>query len=654
VKPLAVDRSPELRQAGCPLRIAMISEHASPLATLGGRDSGGQNVYVAQVARHLGRLGHCVDVFTRRDSPTLPAVIELDERVRVIPVDAGPAAPMRKEELLPLMPEFTRFVARHVRRRGYDLAHANFFMSGLVAAELKRELGLPFLITFHALGKVRRQHQGPNDGFPDARIAIEERIVREADLIVAECPQDEVDLITLYAAAPERLVTVPCGFDPDEFAPGERLAARAALGLAPADRVVLQLGRLVPRKGVDNVITALARLPPDLRARLLVVGGESRDPDPALTPEIGRLREVARMEGVADRVEFVGSRGRDELRDYYVAADVFVSTPWYEPFGITPLEAMACGTPVLGANVGGIAHTVAHGETGYLVPPKDPDALADKLALVLAQPHLAARLGQLAVRRVHALFTWEKVAARLSEAFVAVAGRRAEVHAAPVAAAAMVDRGFDGLLAVLARARGTLRDDIVRAADMIGATFARGGKVLVCGNGGSATDAQHFAAELVGRFLKPGRAGLPVVALTADTAVLTAWANDVGYADVFARQVQALGRPGDAVVGISTSGRSPNVIAALRAARDGGLGTFALLGGSGGTASDLADCAVIVPSRDTPRVQEVHTLALHLICELVEERMLARSDAAPLASRRQRVIPEGESHVPDHRLVPRE
>ncbi|WP_434415984.1 glycosyltransferase [Nannocystis pusilla] len=619
MKPLPFETGAGVGQPQSPLRIAMISEHASPLAPLGGRDSGGQNVYVAQVARHLGRLGHRVDVFTRRDSPTLPTVVELADGVRVIPVDAGPPAPLAKESLLPLMPAFTREVAAHARRERYDLAHANFFMSGLVAADLKRELGVPFAVTFHALGKVRRQHQGQADGFPDERFAIEERVVGEADVIVAECPQDEVDLMTLYSADPEKLVMVPCGFDPEEFWPGGRAEARAALGLADGDRIILQLGRMVPRKGVDNVIRALARLPGELRARLVVVGGESRRPDPALTPEIGRLMAVARDEGVADRVTFVGSRGRGELRDYYVAADVFVSTPWYEPFGITPLEAMACGVPVIGANVGGIAHTVAHGETGYLVPPSDPDALADKLALVLSQPRLARRLAQLGLQRVHALFTWEKVAARLADAFAAAAGRRPAQ--APTAAFAAVDRGFDDLLAVLSRAKTCLRDDIVRAADLVSGAFARGGKVLVCGNGGSATDAQHFAAELVGRFLAPDRAALPVIALNADTAVLTAWANDVGYADVFARQVRAYGRPGDVVFGISTSGRSANVVAALKTARDCGLRTFALLGGTGGEAGDLADCALIVPSPDTQRIQEVHTLALHLICELVEARV---------------------------------
>lgn len=615
---------------GPALRLALISEHASPLAALGGTDSGGQNVYVAQVARHLARRGYHVDVFTRRDAADLPGVVDLARGVQVIHVDAGPPRKLRKEELLPLMPEFTAVVERHARAGGYDLVHANFFMSGLVAAELKRGLGLPFAVTFHALGKVRRRYQGDADGFPDARFAIEERIVREADLIVAECPQDEIDLMTLYDAAADKLVTVPCGFDPGEFWPIDRAQAQTLLGLPRGEKVILQLGRMVPRKGVDNVIRAFARLTRDGRtggapARLLIVGGESREPDPALTPELGRLLALTRAERVEDRVTFVGCRGRDELRHYYAAADVFVTTPWYEPFGITPLEAMACGTPVIGANVGGIAHTVSHGETGYLVLPGDPDALADKLALVLGQPRLARRLGQVAVRRVHEHFTWEKVAARLAAAFEGAARRPAARVTSSVAHDTVdtVDRGFDGLMAALTHARAVLRSDIIRAADLIAATFARGGKVLVCGNGGSATDAQHFAAELVGRFLRPGRKGLPVIALTADTAVLTAWANDIGFSDVFARQVQALGRPGDLLIGLSTSGRSPNVLAALRAARNSDLGTLALLGGTGGDARALADHALVVPSSVTPRIQEIHTLALHLLCELVEERVLA-------------------------------
>jgi D-inositol-3-phosphate glycosyltransferase len=620
------------------LRIALISEHASPLAALGGADSGGQNVYVAQVARQLGRLGHRVDVFTRRDAEELAEIVDLGGGVRVIHVKAGPARPVRKEELLPLMAEFTAFVDRYVSAARYDIAHANFFMSGLVAAELKRRSGLPFAITFHALGKVRRQHQGQADGFPDARFEIEERVVREADLIIAECPQDEIDLITLYRAPRDNLAMIPCGFDPAEFAPMDRAEARAALGLSQDEKVVLQLGRMVPRKGVDNVVGALARLIRagriEQRVRLLVVGGESREPDPLLTPEIGRLQALARAEGIEDQVTFVGSRGRGELRHYYAASDVFVTTPWYEPFGITPIEAMACGTPVIGANVGGIAYTVVHGETGYLVPPKDPEALAEKLALVLEQPALAAHLGQLAVRRVQASFTWESIVARLVGAFETTAGRMPELRAAQASARGAVDRAFDRLLATVTRARVSLSDGLVHVADMLTATFARGGKVLICGNGGSAADAQHFAAELVGRFSKPSRTALPAIALTSDGVVLTAWANDVGFADVFARQVQALGRPDDLLIGISTSGNSPNVLAALREAREGGLRTLALLGGTGGEARSLADYALVVPSPDTAQIQELHTFALHTICELVEAQMFTvREGASEVRSR---------------------
>jgi glycosyltransferase involved in cell wall biosynthesis len=418
-------------------RIAMISEHASPLAGLGGADGGGQNVYVGQLARHLCRMGHRVEVFTRLDRPGLPAAVGWEDGVRIVHVPAGPPAAVRKEDLLPFMPEFTAHFVRAARRGrpGYDLAHANFFMSALVAAEAKRLTGLPFAVTFHALGRVRRLHQGGADAFPDERLAVEDRVVREADRILSECPQDAQDLIAHYGAEPHRLRTVPCGFDPAEFGPGDRLAARAGLGLSPGEPVVLQLGRMVPRKGVDNVIRGLAllRRGHGIDARLLVVGGESREPDPRLTPEIGRLQRVAAEEGVSDRVTFVGSRRRDELAAFYRAADVFVTTPWYEPFGITPVEAMACGTPVVGAEVGGIKYTVRDGQTGFLVPPRDPAALADRLARLFRDPALRRVLGAQALRRAHSLFTWRRVAAMADRVFDEVIAGRPVCRALPPA-----------------------------------------------------------------------------------------------------------------------------------------------------------------------------------------------------------------------------
>jgi glycosyltransferase involved in cell wall biosynthesis len=393
-------------------RIALISEHASPLAAAGGVDSGGQNVYVAQVACHLARLGFAVDVFTRRDAPELGEVLDWRPGVRVIHVPAGPAAFVRKEELLPLMGAFSDYVRDFaLREGGYHLAHANFFMSGLAALELKRRLGLPFVVTFHALGRVRRLHQNEADQFPPERLDIEDEIIREADAIIAECPADRSDLTSLYGADPRRISVIPCGFDRAEFWPITRPFARRALGLPADERILLNIGRLVPRKGLDNLIRGLARLSRHhgITARLMIVGGNSDLPDPAITPEIGRLRALAQAEGIDGQVQFTGRRSREFLKLYYSAADVFVTTPWYEPFGITPLEAMACGTPVVGADVGGIRFSVLDGTTGCLVPPRDCDALAGCLAGLLRDPGQLRDLGRNSIKRVNAYFTWPKV-----------------------------------------------------------------------------------------------------------------------------------------------------------------------------------------------------------------------------------------------------
>jgi glycosyltransferase involved in cell wall biosynthesis len=415
-----------------PLRIALISEHASPLALIGGVDAGGQNIYVAQVARCLAQAGHHVDVLTRRDAPEPAAIVDMRPGARVVHIPAGPPRFIAKEQLLDHMPEFARASERLLRNSApYDVVHANFFMSGLVAQRLNQALGVPFVVTFHALGLVRREHQQAADGFPPRRIAIERELVQRSDCIVAECPQDREDLLRLYGADEDRMAVVPCGFDAEEFAPMSRAAARQQLGLAQDEFIVLQLGRLVPRKGIDNVIRAIGCLPPDMPARLLVVGGDAPTADEARTPEIARLRQVARDCGVAGRVDFTGHRQRNELRRYYAAADVFVTTPWYEPFGITPLEAMACGTPVIASRVGGLQQTVQDGVTGYLVPPCDPPALAARLAELQQNRLLAAALGRAGMRRARANYTWERVTDELVEVYEAVRQPRGMRIAAP-------------------------------------------------------------------------------------------------------------------------------------------------------------------------------------------------------------------------------
>jgi phosphoheptose isomerase len=613
-------------------KVAVVSEHASPLSVIGGVDAGGQNVYVGQLAKHLVSAGYEVDIFTRRDAGNLPETADWLEGVRIVHVPAGPPVYVPKEDMLPLMAEFTEYVLDYCRRepRPYDIIHANFWMSGLVAAEVKKALGIPFVITFHALGRVRRLHQPETDRFPDERFAIEDRIVAEADRIIAECPQDEEDLIRLYEADPSRIAVIPCGFDPSETSPISKELARVALDLPPKQPVILQLGRMVPRKGVDNAIRGFAILRREygVGARLVIVGGDVDDPDERVAAEAQRLRAIVTAEGIEEHVTFAGRRGREMLRYFYSAADIFVTTPWYEPFGITPVESMACATPVVGSNVGGIKFTVRDGETGYLVQPNNPEALAERIAYLYQNPTMMKVFSQQALDRARNLFTWSQVTSHMANLYETVLAAYDPRTAAEADELATVDVRFDSLRRAVEESQPRLRLAILEAARAINACFVKGGKLLICGNGGSAADAQHFAAEFLGRFRASNRPGLPAIALCADSAITTAWSNDVGYDDAFRRQVEALGRPGDVLVGISTSGMSANVNSALKAARRAGLQTIALSGRNGGDMCKHADVSLVVPCDDTQHIQEIHIAVIHMLCELVENRCVARRQAA--------------------------
>ena len=408
------------------LRIAFLSEHASPMALRGSVDAGGQNVYVDEVARGLGRLGHRVDIFTRRDSADLPAVVEWSPGVRIVHLDAGAPVALPKDDLWPLMPAFRdAFLAFAARDgAGYDLIHGNFWMSGWVATELRRALGLPVVQIFHATGKTKRRHQGAADTSPDGRIAVEEGVVRDADRMIAQCPAERDELVDDYGADPARVALLPSAVNTAVFRPVDRTEARWWLGLDADTPTVVYVGRMLPRKDVRNVVRAVALLARQraLPVRLLLVGGETVEPDPAATPEIGVLRQLAEDLGIGDRVIFTGKRQADELRWYYGAGDVSVTTPWYEPFGLTPLEGMACGRPVVGSAVGGITYTIADGVTGFLVPPRDPAALADRLEQLLTNPALRDQLGRAARERVEREFTWDRVVERTAALYGAVLG----------------------------------------------------------------------------------------------------------------------------------------------------------------------------------------------------------------------------------------
>lgn len=420
-------------------RVAFVSEHASPVALLGSQDAGGQNVYVDEVARGLADLGWEVDIFTRRPTPADADVLDWAPGIRVVNIDFGPSTPLLKDDMWPHMPEFRDRIIDRMRRDGrrYDVLHGNFWMSGWVAAELGLRLGIPVVQIFHATGLTKRRHQGDTDTSPAARIEVERDIVRTVERLIAQCPAEQDELVNDYRADPRRVAVIPSAVNIDRFHPIDQREARRQLGLPEDVPLLAYVGRMLPRKDPRNVVRAVARLVRDfaIDAQLLLVGGEAREPDPAGTPEIGRILRLAGELGIAERLILTGKRQPDELHAYYSAADIAVTTPWYEPFGLTPLEAMACDTPVVGSDVGGISFTIADGDTGLLVPPRDPGALAAALARLLSAPELRATMGRAARARVESHFTWPRVALRTARLYDTVRIAGPEHHAEqPIAA----------------------------------------------------------------------------------------------------------------------------------------------------------------------------------------------------------------------------
>ena len=394
------------------MRVAMVSEHASPLATLGGVDAGGQNVHVAALAVAMARRGVDVVVHTRRDDVALPRRVRMAPGVTVDHVAAGPPESVPKDDLLPYMDDFAADLHRQWRARRPDVVHAHFWMSGKAALAAARPLGIPVVLTFHALGIVKRRHQGDRDTSPAGRLDIEGQLVRGADRIVATCTDEVFELLRLGGDR-RRISVVPCGVDLEDFRPDVLGEPRSS----DRHRIVC-VGRLVERKGVGNAIEALGLLRaaggPD--AELVVAGGpDAADLD--TDPEVRRLRQVAEDAGVADRVVFRGRVGRKELPSLFRSADVAVCVPWYEPFGIVPLEAMACGVPVVASAVGGIIDTVVHGGTGVHVPPRRPDVLADTLAELLPDHERRQALGRAAARRARSRYSWDRVAGQTLQAY---------------------------------------------------------------------------------------------------------------------------------------------------------------------------------------------------------------------------------------------
>ena len=412
-------------------RVAMISVHACPLAKLGGRDSGGMNVYVRELARDLGARGIEVDVFTRWREKDDPRIQPLGPNARVIHIASGPLGYWPKINVYEHLDEFTARLVAEVEEQGrtYDVLHAHYWLSAKVARTLEQRWKIPTVQMFHTLGLVKREVMDEDiDGESDVRIEIEREAVRRSAAVVAASAIELGELRRFYKADPARVAVIPCGVDPEVFHPVRQADAREKLARDQCERLILFVGRIEQIKGIDVLLRAMALLffrRPDLRSEvcLLVVGGALDPGDEAPeTEKILELRRLVHEHRMEANVSFVGSRDQEDLALYYAAADVCAVPSLTESFGLVALEAMACGTPVVGTRVGGLQTVITDGESGLLVPAGDYEALAEAIARVLTDARLRMHLAHGARDRAEH-FTWRRVGDRMVELYERVLAR---------------------------------------------------------------------------------------------------------------------------------------------------------------------------------------------------------------------------------------
>lgn len=407
------------------LNIAMLSYHTCPLAVLGGKDTGGMNVYVRELTRHLGRLGVHVDVFTRSQDEHVPHVLhDLGYGNRVVHIPAGPEVPLPKKELGSYLPQFAEGIRAFAQEKGirYDLIHSHYWMSGVAAGQLKAQWGVPVVHMFHTLGLMKnRIARDESEMEGEYRLNGERDNLRIADRIIAATYAEQSQLEFLYRANQKKIVIIPPGVDTSHFYPIPSDEAKAVVGIASREQMILFVGRVEPLKGIETLIRAIAILKShgDLSEYpfyLAIIGGDPSATPEAMNAEMARLQALSRELGLGNLVLFLGKRGQDSLPYYYSAAEVVVVPSHYESFGMVALEAMACGTPVVASQVGGLAFLVQDGQTGYVVPDNEPEALAERLAHLICQPELRQRLGEQAAEYARA-YAWTAIAERMVKVY---------------------------------------------------------------------------------------------------------------------------------------------------------------------------------------------------------------------------------------------
>jgi len=398
--------------------IALISDHADPAAAIGAEEAGGQNVYVRHVGENLATLGWQVDMFTRKVHPEDDDIVQHSPHCRTIRLKAGAETYIPRDRLFEHMPEFVKSFQSFQSSQGlhYPLIHTNYWLSAWVGKKKKKTSSVQLLHTYHSLGSGKYQSGQNRPASADLRLQIEQEILERANCIVATSPQEAQTLRSLVSNY-GRIEMIPCGTDTSNFRLMSKTDARNQLKLNLQDQIILYVGRFDPRKGIETLVQAFALLKEQggKNLKLIIVGGSSPQmPDGA---ERVRIEEIVHKLGLHSEVIFAGQIGHDILPLYYTSADVCVIPSHYEPFGLVAIEAMACGTPVVASNVGGLKFTIIPEQTGLLVPPKDPVAFANSIHRILYDELWARKMRKQASANVNQRFTWGGVAIQLSELY---------------------------------------------------------------------------------------------------------------------------------------------------------------------------------------------------------------------------------------------
>ncbi len=403
--------------------VAFISLHGDPLAPLGGPHHGGQNVYVKELSRYLGGFGLAVDVYSRWESENQLEQESYSHGSRVIRVPVGPPEAIQKEKIIQILKDIASWIPTYQIQQGfhYQLVHSHYYLSGAIGLHLKNTWNIPLVHTFHSLGVIKEEALGDQDASPNARREIEKRLCQTADRIIATNPQERDDLVELYQTDPFKISIIPCGVNLDLFTPLDQKESKIEIAFSEDDFLITYVGRLEERKGIGTLLEAV-HLADNPRIQVVIVGGPPSDKPflswsdlarPPFSDYLGLIEEY----GIEKQVTFTGGKPQEQLSKYYSAADITVVPSYYEPFGMTAIEAMACGSSVVASRVGGLQSSVKENLVGALFEPRNAEQLADKIKIIFDQPAMNAEMRKNARPYVEEYFSWKSIARSMIEVY---------------------------------------------------------------------------------------------------------------------------------------------------------------------------------------------------------------------------------------------